>query len=109
MAVKNPLWAVPGPDVSDGNQIDPTHEHRAPMSVSDASESGSRLEELRAMRWVIARHVDSPDTLARDLAALTRRLMEISREIEILRMESEGDAIGNAAGSPDESFDASAV
>ena len=80
-----------------------------PMSVYDAAESGSRLDELLAMRRVIARHVDSEDTLARDLAALTRRQMEISREIEALRLESEGDAIGNAADSPDESFDASSI
>ena len=79
------------------------------MSVYEAAESGSRLDELLAMRRVIARHVDSEDTLARDLAALTRRQMEISREIEALRLESEGDAIGNAADSPDESFDASSI
>lgn len=79
------------------------------MSVSDASESGNRLEELRAMRRVIARHIDSTDTLARDLAALTRRQMEISREIETLRMESEGDAVGQAADSPDETFDPASI
>lgn len=79
------------------------------MSVYAAAESGDRLEELRAMRRVIARHIDSEDTLARDLAALTRRQMEISREIETLRAESEGDAIGQAADSPDEKFDPASV
>lgn len=79
------------------------------MSVSEAAESGNRLEELRAMRRVIARHLDSPDTLARDLAALTRRQMDISREIESLRAEAEGDAVGQAADSPDESFDPASV
>lgn len=78
-------------------------------SVLDAAESGNRLEELRAMRRVIARHIDSPDTLARDLAALTRRQMEISREIESLRNETEGDAIGKAADSPDESFNPASI
>jgi hypothetical protein len=79
------------------------------LSVSDAAESGDRLAELRAMRRVISRHIDSPDTLARDLAALTRRQMEISREIESLKNETEGDALGKAADSPDESFDPTAV
>lgn len=79
------------------------------MSVQQAAESGDRLTELRAMRRVISRHIDSPDTLARDLAALTRRQMEISREIESLMSESEGDAIGKAADSPDETFDPASI
>lgn len=82
---------------------------RAELSVHDAAESGDRLEELRAMRRVISRHIDSPETLARDLAALTRRQMEISREIESLRNESEGDAIGKAADSPDETFNPASI
>ena len=102
MISKRALAAVPDVDI-DHPEIG------AHMSVSDASESGNRLEELRAMRRVIARHIDSTDTLARDLAALTRRQMEISREIEALRVESEGDAVGNAAESPDETFDPSSV
>ena len=79
------------------------------LSVSAAAESGDRLEELRAMRRVISRHIDSPETLARDLAALTRRQMEISREIEALRNETEGDALGKAADSPDETFNPATV
>lgn len=79
------------------------------LSVLDAAESGDRLAELRAMRRVISRHIDSPDTLARDLAALTRRQMEISREIESLRNETEGDALGKAADSPDETFNPASV
>ena len=82
---------------------------RVDLSVSAAAESGDRLEELRAMRRVISRHIDSPDTLARDLAALTRRQMEISREIEALRNETEGDALGKAADSPDETFNPATV
>lgn len=79
------------------------------LSVQQAAESGDRLAELRAMRRVISRHIDSPETLARDLAALTRRQMEISREIESLRNEAEGDAIGKAADSPDETFDPASI
>lgn len=46
--------------------------------------SVSRLQELRAMRRVLAAHVDSPNTLARDLAALVRQLRDISKEIDEL-------------------------
>lgn len=83
--------------------------HVPDLSVSEAAESGDRLAELRAMRRVISRHIDSSDTLARDLAALTRRQMEISREIEALRNENEGDALGKAADSPDETFNPASV
>ena len=75
------------------------------MSVSEAAESGSRIAELRAMRRVIARRLDDEDTAARDLAALSKRQMDISREIEELMAEEEGDELGKAADSPDEGFD----
>lgn len=83
---KTPLRAVP--DVEP-----PTIPEPAPlMSVSDAAESGTRLDELRAMRAVLARAIDSEATSPRDLAALTRRQMEISREIEALRVEEAEEA-----------------
>jgi hypothetical protein len=66
------------------------------MTVSDAAESGTRLDELRAMRAVLARAIDSSTTSPRDLAALTRRQMEISREIETLRVQ-EADEVREAA------------
>ena len=51
---------------------------------STVSGAGSRLEELRAMRRVLAAHIDNENTLARDLAALVRQLRDISKEIEDL-------------------------
>lgn len=53
-------------------------------SVSGAFLSGTRLDELRAMYRVLAAHIDSENTLARDLAALMRQAREISKEIEEL-------------------------
>ena len=79
------------------------------MSVSEAAESGSRLAELRAMRRVIARRLDDNSTMARDLAALSKRQMDISREIEDLMLAEDGDELGKAADSPDEGFDPSVV
>lgn len=64
-----------------------------PMSVSQASASGDRLAELEAMRRVVANALDSPKTLARDLASLSRRLMEIGKEIEVLQGEREEEAL----------------
>ena len=98
MAARKHLKAVSG-----------TGEAVVVMSVSDAAESGSRLAELRAMRRVIARRIDDEATQARDLAALSKRQMDISREIEELMSEEEGDELGKAADSPDESFDPKAL
>lgn len=64
----------------------------SPLSYSDAAARGSRLDELKAMRRVLAAHIDSENTLARDLAALMRQAREISKEIEDLEAkESELD------------------
>lgn len=59
-------------------------ERAAPTSVSGAAERGTRLDELRAMRRVLAAHIDNDQTLARDLAPLMRQAREISKEIESL-------------------------
>lgn len=64
--------------------VEPGERRREPMSVLEAAESGDRIDELRAMRKVIARAIDDGGTSPRDLAALTRRQIEISREIEAL-------------------------
>ena len=98
MAARKHLKAVSG-----------TSEAVVVMSVSDAAESGSRLAELRAMRRVIARRIDDEATQARDLAALSKRQMDISKEIEELMNDVEGDALGKAADSPDENFNPASV
>lgn len=85
--------------------VDGTSEPVPAMSVSEAAESGSRIAELRAMRRVIARRIDDEGTMARDLAALSKRQMDISKEIQELMDAEEGDELGKAADSPDESFD----
>lgn len=79
-------------------------ERAAPTTVSGAAASGTRLDELRAMRRVLAAHIDNSDTLARDLAPLMRQAREISKEIEALaaqeaerlKLVSEGGADGGA-------------
>lgn len=76
----------------------------APKSILEAAEEGSRLEELRAMRRRIARAMDDPNTPARDLAALSRRQLEIGREIEaIVVAEDEDHSV--VVSTDDESWD----
>lgn len=82
-------------------------ERRAVESVFDAVEFGSRLDELLQMRRVIARSIDTTAS-ARDLAALTKRLTEISKEIDSVRREAVEEARSDGV-SEDEEFDAEAI
>src|SRR5690348_15753126 len=72
-------------------KADETPERKKPSTVLCAAQEGSRLEELRAMRIVIARRLDDPNTPARDLAALSRRQLEIGREIEAIVISEDED------------------
>lgn len=59
----------------------------APLSLRQAIDSGSRLDELKAMRLILVTHMEHENTLARDLASLTRQLREISKEIQGLEVQ----------------------
>ena len=81
--------------------------HR-PLTVKEAATSGNHRDLLVAMRSRIAEAVSNSKCPPRDLAALTRRLQEIAKEIEQLDLraleEAEyGDSSGDAA------WDASAI
>jgi len=77
------------------------------MSVLEAAEAGDRLEELRAMRRRIAKTLDEPNTPARDLAALSRRQIELGKEIDVLEARAREE--GQRAAVSDEAFDAEAI
>lgn len=100
MAARNKLRAV-APD-----EKPPTA--RQVKTVTQAADAGTMRDLLVAMRTRTAKAVEDPNTPARDLAALTRRLLEIAREIESIdaAAREEGDDSGTA---PDEAFDSSAV
>jgi hypothetical protein len=74
------------------------------MTVKAAAEDGDRRDLLGALRARIAADIDNPNTPPRDLAALSRRLLEIAKEIEALDAETKADDIGNAAATPDEEW-----
>ena len=85
-----------------------TAPQRAPRTVTDAAAAGTTRELLVAMRDRVAKDVQNENTPARDLAALTKRLMEIVRDIEAIdaRAVEDGEA---GADVQDGAFDASAV
>lgn len=65
---------------------------RAPGSVLDATERGDNRDVMVMLRRRLAAAVDAPETPPRDLAALTRRLLEVDktiREIDLAREERE--------------------
>lgn len=75
--------------------------------VSAASEGGAR-DLLVAMRNRIAKTLDEPNCPARDQASLSRRLLEIRKEIEAIDAAAEQEA-AESAEHPDEAFDAAAL
>ena len=79
-----------------------------PMSIADAAEHGSELDQLIALRRRIATVLDADTTLARDMASLSKRLMEITKEIHELQSDGE-DEFSQAASTEDEAFNPRAV
>lgn len=76
----------------------------APLPLSmKAAAAGSYRDLLVALRDNIAGQIDE-GIQARDLAALSRRLLEISKEIEAIDAADNGDDIGEAAVTPDEEW-----
>lgn len=77
-----------------------------PLSGSiQTAATGSRRDLLVAMRDMVARNLDE-GVPARELAALTRRLLEITKEIEAIDAADEGDPVGDAASTDDEPWPA---
>lgn len=78
------------------------------LTVSEAAAGGTHRDLLVALRSRVARAVENPETPARDLAALTRRLQEIAKEIAAIDLaESEEKSV--VANTDDESWNSSAI
>ena len=74
---------------------------RRSATVRAAAEGGNRRELLTALRSRIAMGIDNPNTPAQALAALSLRLLDIARELELLDAAEKADGIGEAAATPD--------
>jgi len=86
-------------------------DERAPkkrLSVSEAAASGDHKSLLVAMRERIAKTVSDPDCPPRDLAALTRRLQDIAKEIESIDLRAKEEAAEDGA-TPDDDWDSEAI
>lgn len=88
--------------------VDEKAPSREPMTVTAAAKDGTTRDLLVALRTRIATAVESKDTLPRDLAALSKRLTDISKEIEALDAREAGQ--GASGGEvEDGEFDPQAV
>ena len=87
--------------------VAPDEKPARPLSITEAASAGNTRALLVAMRARVAEAVQDPNCPARDLAALTRRLHELVREIEAMDARESEDA--SAAEVEDGTFDASAV
>jgi hypothetical protein len=76
------------------------------QNVAEAAESGDYRALLVATRDRIALTVSDPSCPPRDLAALTRRLTDIGREIEALDAREIEEGEGAGAGTPDDAWQA---
>lgn len=77
-----------------------------PKSITEAADNGTTRELLVAMRARVAKAVEDQNTPARDLAALTKRLVEVVRDIEAIDARDGQEAESGPIA--DEAFDASA-
>lgn len=78
------------------------------LSITEAADAGEVRALLVALQARVATAVQDPGTPARDLAALSKRLMEIAHEIKALDIETEeAEAAQNV--SVDTRFDAAAI
>jgi len=71
-------------------------------TITEAAERGTLRQQMVALRERIAVTVQDPDCPPRDLASLSRRLLDITKEIEAIDVRSREDDDGEAA--PDEEW-----
>lgn len=88
--------------------VAPTERSTKRLDVAQAAESGDHRALLVAMRDRIAQTVRNPDCPPRDLAALTRRLQDIAKEIEAIDLRAKQEADEDAV-APDEAWDEEAL
>ena len=89
--------------------VEPGEKPTEKLSVEKAAATGNHRSLLVAMRERIARTVSDPDCPPRDLASLTRRLQDISKEIEALDLRAKEEGADAADVAADEEWTAEAL
>lgn len=78
------------------------------LTILEAAEAGDWLAELEAIHRRLARALDDPNCPPRDMAALSRRQLEIGREIAAVKAVAERDGDGEQP-REDEELDPAAI
>jgi len=74
------------------------------LTITEAAKQGSVRQQLEALRDRIATAVEDPNCPPRDLAALSRRLMEITKEIAAIAVRELEETDG--VDTPDDEWEA---
>jgi hypothetical protein len=82
---------------------------KKPLTILEAAEQDDRLAELVAMRRRLAKALDDPNCPPRDMAALSRRQLEIGREIDAMKAAAEREADVDHRATEAEAWDESAI
>lgn len=91
---------------------DEIHGIDAAKGAEAASEARKAIRGLLVtIRGRVGQAVNDAGTPARDLAALSRRLLEVARRIEAIdaAADTAEDSVATAAATPDETWDATAI
>lgn len=86
--------------------VGPDEKPERKLSITEAASSGTVRQQLCALRDRVAKTVEDPNCPARELAALSRRLMEITKEIEAIDVRALEESDGAGARTPDEDWEA---
>lgn len=78
---------------------------RSVTSVARAAAQGSHRDLLVSMRDLIAKELDK-GVAPRDIASLTKRLLELRKEIEAVDAAESADGISGAVATPDAAWPA---
>lgn len=84
---------------------EPAPSPKKKLNITEAAREGTIREQLEALRDRVAKTLDDPNCPARDLASLSKRLMEITKEIEAIDAKAAEESDG-AAATPDEAWQA---
>ena len=74
--------------------------------MTQALADGNRRDELVALRARVARAIDDPNIRGADLAALSRRLLEIGKELEAIDAQAAEEAAESAEATADDRWEA---
>ena len=85
--------------------VQPGEKPQKRLTVTEAAALNDHRQLLIALRDRLAQSVASTSVNPVALAALTRQMTLISKELSVLSAREDGDPVGEAAQTPDEAWD----